>query len=306
MFSLSSLTYNLIAFTDSTGAATDTASNPVTAFLLEKLPSYLIAIVLLGISFVLARLARNVITRKFEEEKLRDTPVEIIILMKRLAFTLVFVLCALLSLGITGLIGNLGWLFGAIGLAIGVSFQGIATHFISGILIILQKKTGVGNYVKLADTEGTILEIGTRATTIQTLDGIEVLVPNKNFIDNEVIIYTSNPYRRLSVPVQLGYDSDMTRVSKLIIELLSSHAEIMQDAPKEVLLSDFGDSYLDLTVRFWIKSRSEWWTIQSDITKQIKELFDANNIFVPYPQSVVHLIKNDSEHPVYKVPETHS
>ncbi|MFN7161251.1 MAG: mechanosensitive ion channel family protein [Candidatus Gracilibacteria bacterium] len=302
---LSSITYSLIALTNSSGSATETA-NPVTAFLLEKLPSYLIAVVLLGISFIIARLARNVISRKFEEEKLRDTPVEIVILMKRLAFTLVFVICALISLGITGLIGNLGWLFGAIGLAIGVSFQGIATHFISGILIILQKKTGVGNYVKLADTEGTILEIGTRATTIQTLDGIEVLVPNKNFIDNEVIIYTSNPYRRLSVPVQLGYDADISQVSKLILELLSKHEEIIQDAPKEVLMSDFGDSYLDLTVRFWIKSRSEWWTIQSDITKQIKGLYDTNNITVPYPQRVIHVIREDMQHPVHKIPETNT
>lgn len=303
MFSFSFLTYRLAALTDVGTNATE-SGNPVTAFLLEKLPSYLIALALLGISFVIARLARNVIARKFDEEKLKDTPPEIVILMKRLAFTIVFVVCALLSLGITGLIGNLGWLFGAIGLAIGVSFQGVAAHFIAGILIILQKKTGVGNYVKLADTEGTILEIGTRATTIQTLDGIEVLVPNKNFIDNEVIIYTSNPYRRLSLPVQLGYDGDIAKVSKLIIDMLSSHSEIIQDAPKEVLMSDFGDSYLDLTVRFWIKSRSEWWTIQSDITKQIKELFDRNNIIVPYPQSVVHVIKNDDAHPLYTPPNT--
>lgn len=269
-----------------------TTGNVIANFLLDKLPSYLLSLVLLGVSYVIARIVTGMIKRKFDDEKLQDTPPDVIALIKRMTFIGVFIVCALISLGITGLLGNLGWLFGSLGLAIGLSLQGIASHFIAGILIILQKKTGVGNYIRLANIEGTILEVGTRATTIQTLDGIEVLIPNKNFIDNEVIIYTSNPYRRLTIEIGIDYSTDIGTVSNLLTSHLHGHKDVVQDAPKEVLVASFGDSSVDLTVRFWVPSRSEWWTIQSNLTKEIKELFDTNGIEMPFPQRVVHLVQD--------------
>ena len=286
------MTPYLLLITATTNTTENTTqNNPIIDFFIEKLPGYLLAVVLIGIAFLIAKIITSMVQKKFSEEALVDTPQNIVILAKRITFTTVFLLGVLISLAATGLLGNLGWLFGSLGLAIGLSLQGITSHFIAGILIILQKKTSIGNYVRMKEVEGTIIEVGTRATTIQTLDGVEILVPNKNFIDNEVIIYTSNPYRRLTVEIGIDYNTDIGTVSSLILGHLKEHKDIIHDAPKEVLVSNFGDSSVDLQVRFWVPSRSEWWTIQSTITKEIKELFDAHHIEMPYPHQVIHIMQ---------------
>ena len=290
MLSLFSLANTAPLAASATDAAQTSQAPTLFSIVLEKLPGYSLAIIIAGLSFFVARFLANFVQNKIIQNSYQEeAPPEIVYLAKRLVFISVFTLGVVTALSLTGLLGNIGWLFGSFGLAIGFALQGVMTNFVAGLMMLAQRKTSIGNYIHVSNVEGTIIEIGTRATLVQTLDGVEILVPNKVFIDNVVTIFTSNPYRRLTVLVGVDYSTDLSVATKVVKDLLSKREELVKELPSDVLVASFEESEIALQVRFWVSSHVAWWTIQSDITKAVKEAFDANNIAIPFPQRVVHV-----------------
>lgn len=141
---------------------------------------------------------------------------------------------------------------GVIGLALGFAFQDIAANFMSGIIMALQRPFRVGDQVEVVGQHGRIERMDLRSTTLTTLQGLSILVPNKDIFQNPVVNYTLTAHRRLELPVGVAYDSDLEEVRSVALEAARRVPDRDEARSPEVMFSDFGDSSINLVLRVWL------------------------------------------------------
>ena len=174
---------------------------------------------------------------------------------------------------------------GVLGIALGFAFQEIASNFISGVLIALSEPYKLGDIVQVDGTHGEVTDIELRVTTITTFDGLEVFIPNKDMFTKPLINYTRTPKRRVDIPVGISYGDDLPKVEELLIKTLSQVKNLVPNRDIEFFYTDFGDSSINFTVRYWInyRGRVEYLQARHEGIKLIKQAFDQNEITIPFP-----------------------
>ncbi|MFT6220601.1 MAG: small-conductance mechanosensitive channel [Rickettsiales bacterium] len=189
-------------------------------------------------------------------------------------------------------------LSGAIGVGIGFGLQKIASNFISGIILLLEKSVEVGDLVDLDDgaTYGTITHFSGRYTLVETFDGKEIMVPNEDFITNKVTNWTYNNNRgRIDIDLKVSYDSDIKMANEIILKSASDHPRCLKYPAPECYVTEFSDYGIELVVLFWIGDVSSGRKgPKSDVMIDILDEFKASGIEIPLPQREV-LIKNPKE-----------
>lgn len=174
---------------------------------------------------------------------------------------------------------------GVIGLALGFAFQDSANNFISGVFMAARKPFKLGDIITTADEMGVVHEMSLRNTTIHSFQGQEILVPNKEVYQNKLTNYSSLGGRRVDIDVGISYNDDLEKARKVAIESVQKLDFI--DKNKEVTLfySEFGDSSINFTIRFWIDypDHPDYLTARSEAIITIKKAFDANDISIPFP-----------------------
>ena len=182
------------------------------------------------------------------------------------------------------------WLLAALSVGIGFGLQEIVANFISGIIILFERPIRVGDYVSVGDNEGVVSRIQIRATTILTRDRKELLVPNKEFITEQLLNWSlSDPTARLIIPVGVAYGSDIPRARELLLEAAEENERVMEDPVPQVLFFNFGDNTLDLQLRCFIPEVDFRLRTTSEINEAINEKFNAAGISIAFPQRDVHL-----------------
>ncbi|NRA68652.1 MAG: mechanosensitive ion channel [Pseudobacteriovorax sp.] len=173
---------------------------------------------------------------------------------------------------------------------IGFGLQNITQNFISGIILLLERPIKKGDVVQVGSVTGRVLEIRARSTLIQTRDDIAIIVPNSEFISQQVVNESfSGRTRRLHVSVGVAYGSDVSKVQKLLLKVASETPGVLTTPEPSVVFSDFGASSLDFDLRIWSK---ELWTsdlIRSAVRFKIDEEFRLHNIEIPFPQRDLHI-----------------
>lgn len=168
----------------------------------------------------------------------------------------VFAVVGLLLMNVLGLdLTTLAVLGGALGVGIGFGLQQIASNFISGIIILLERSLKVGDYIELEDGRAGILrDINMRSSTLSTFDGKEIMVPNERFITTRFVNWThSDPRQRYEVPFVVTYETDLHKVPKLIEEAVSSYKTVLQEPePVSCEIKKFGDFGVHFAVKFWV------------------------------------------------------
>ncbi len=180
---------------------------------------------------------------------------------------------------------------GAVGLiAIGLGLQNITQNFISGFILLMERPIKKGDIVKVGQTSGRILEIQARSTLILTRDDVVIVVPNSQFITEQVVNDSfSGDKLRLSINTRVAYGTDLEKVRALLIHIAQSHPKVLESPPSSVLLTEFGESALQLQLRVWT---AELWfadDLLSDLRYQIIQQFKNNHISIPFPQRELHL-----------------
>ena len=169
---------------------------------------------------------------------------------------LVFAVVGLLLLNILGLdLTTLAVFGGALGVGLGFGLQQIASNFISGIIILLERSLKVGDYIELEDGRtGTLRHLNMRSSTLETYDGKEIMVPNEKFITTRFVNWTrADPRQRYEVPFVVTYDTDLHKLPKLIENAVSSHPTVLQEPePVSCELKKFGDYGAHFAVKFWV------------------------------------------------------
>ncbi|MEW6118796.1 MAG: mechanosensitive ion channel domain-containing protein [Pseudomonadota bacterium] len=210
----------------------------------------------------------------------------------RTVFLILAVLVALPAVGID--LTVLSVFGGALGVGIGFGLQKVASNYISGFIILLDRSVRIGDLVTVDNKYGEVSQINTRYTLLKALDGTESIVPNEMLISQTVVNHSlSRPNVRVAIPVQVAYDTDLERAESLLLGAAREHPRVIQDdpeSPPRVFLKEFADSGVNLELAVWIRDAEEGQNnLRSDINWAIWKRFKAEKIEIPFPQRVVHM-----------------
>ena len=180
---------------------------------------------------------------------------------------------------------------GAIGLGVGFGLQKVIGNLISGVILLLDKSIKPGDVIAVSGTYGWVTALGGRYVSVVTRDGVEHLIPNETLIAERVENWThTNNRTRLKLDVGVHYDTDVPRAIELCTEAAAENDRVLDDPKAKCLLVGFGDSSVDLQVRFWIAdAQNGVMNIKSAVLLQIWEKFKTEGIEIPYPQRDLHL-----------------
>jgi len=206
----------------------------------------------------------------------------------RITLIVVAVLVAMSSVGID--LTALTVLSGAIGVGIGFGLQKVVSNFVSGIIILMDQSIKPGDTISLGDTFGWIRELRARFVSVVTRDGREYLIPNEDFITQQVINWSfSDEYVRLDIPFGVSYESDPHEVSRLAIEATGKVDRVnTRIKPPVCWMTAFGDSSLDFLLRFWISDPQNGLTnIRGKVLLALWDTFKEHDINIPFPHREV-------------------
>jgi len=190
-------------------------------------------------------------------------------------------------------------LTGAIGIGLGFGLQAIASNFVSGFVLLLDRSIKPGDVISFTQHTGTstenfgwVQELRGRYVVVRDRDGVETLVPNQNLITNSVINWSYSDQRvRLRLPVMISYDDDPERALELLAEATSDHPRILKDPPPAPRLMSFEDYGMRLEVRFWIRDPMNGVNnVRSDINRRIFKLFREHGIKIPVAQRELRIL----------------
>jgi small-conductance mechanosensitive channel len=184
---------------------------------------------------------------------------------------------------------------GAIGVGIGFGLQKVVSNLISGVILLLDRSIKPGDVIEIAGTYGWITRLNARFVSVSTRDGIEHLIPNEDLITQRVINWSySDDKVRLHVQVGIGYRSDVRHAMTLCIEAARSVRRVLDTPSPVCLLKGFGDSAINLELRFWIRDpRNGTANVRSEVMLGIWDRFRAHDIELPYPQRDLHIPELD-------------
>lgn len=202
-----------------------------------------------------------------------------------IAVTLIAVL-NLFGIETTSLIAVLG----AAGLAVGLALQGTLSNFAAGVMLLVFRPFRIGDYVDIAGTAGSAIEIGLFTVTLDTPDNVRIIVPNSTVFGQTIKNYAANETRRNDLVVGISYDDDIGKAISTIEKILTADARVLKDPAPVVATSELGDSSVNLVVRPWC-SKEDYWTLRFDLTRRIKEGLEAAGCSIPFPQQDVHLFR---------------
>jgi small-conductance mechanosensitive channel len=211
-----------------------------------------------------------------------------------------FCIIMLLLLNVMGInLTTLAVFGGALGVGIGLGLQSIASNFVSGIIILLDKSLTIGDYVELDNGKtGFVREFRMRYTVLETYDGKDLLVPNEMFISNMLINWShKDPKQRYKIDFSVPYSTNIRAMIEFIKVAVSEHPQVISgvDVPFEERpdceIESFGDSGINMFVEFWMNGVDDGKNrVGGDLLLIIFETLRENGIEIPFPQREVRIL----------------
>jgi small conductance mechanosensitive channel len=177
---------------------------------------------------------------------------------------------------------------GAAGLAIGLALQGALSNVASGVMLLGLRPFKVGDAVEIAGTVGLVDEIGLLTTKLHTFDNIGIHIPNSSIWGQPIKNLSEFDTRRLEMTFGISYSDDIGKAITLIQGIIEADERVLKEPAVRIGVTNLGDSSVDLLVWVWVK-RVQLLDLRLDMTRKVKETFDAEGISIPFPQRDVHL-----------------
>lgn len=249
------------------------------------------ALVIMGAVVVALTLARLIESRLMSITQMNLSLRMALSKASRTVFLILGVLVALPAVGID--LTVLSVFGGAVGVGIGFGLQKVASNYISGFIILLDRSVRIGDLITVDNQYGKVSQINTRYTLLIALDGTETIVPNESLITNTVVNHSlSKPNVRVALPIQVSYTSDLKQVEALMLEAAHEEARVIHDDPDylpKVLLREFADNGVSFELAVWIRDAGEGMNnLRSNLNWGIWRRFQEAGIEIPFPQRVVH------------------
>lgn len=208
-------------------------------------------------------------------------------------FILAFTVLAVLSqFGIQT--ASLIAVFGAAGLAIGLALQGTLSNLAAGVMLLLFRPFKVGDYIEAAGLAGTVKSVSLFVTEMATPDNVQILAPNAQIWGASIKNFSFHETRRVDLTIGIAYEDDINEAMRVAHEVIAQDERALKEPEPMIAVAELGDNSVNLTVRVWSES-ANYWGLKFDLTKNIKERFDAEEISIPYPQRTIHLASDTNQ-----------
>jgi len=231
------------------------------------------------------------IGKAFEKSNMDSVLVAFLTAIIQTVFTAFVAIAALDQLGVptTSLVA----IFGAAGLAIGLSLQDSLKNFAAGVMIILNRPFSAGHVVEVAGVMGVVEKVGVFSTMMTTPDNREITIPNGSIYGDVITNYSARDTRRIDLVIGISYDDDIKQAKEILQDILVKEDRILDDPAPGVAMGELADSSVNFNVRPWVNA-SDYWPVRSEILEQVKMRFDAVGISIPYPQQDVNITHTNS------------
>ena len=183
--------------------------------------------------------------------------------------------------------------FGALGIGLGFGLQNIFNNFISGIILLIERPIMVGDDVEINGTWATVKKINVRATVVQTYDNATLIIPNSEFVSQQVKNWSFKDKRlRVKIDVGVAYGSDIELVRETLLEIAKHTHKVFKNPNPDIIFRDFGDSALIFRLRVWTDI-DNMFKVETAIRFDIDRLFKERKIVIAFPQRDVHFFQTN-------------
>ncbi len=249
-----------------------------------------LAVLLVVIGIIVSRIVQHVVRRRLAKSALQP---DVALVIDRILFYALLVVILMTALSLLHVpLTAFAFISGAVAIGVGFGAQNIINNFISGWILMTERPIRIGDFIEVGDASGTVELVGNRSTRIRRTDGVHMLVPNSQMLEQTVVNWTLvDKMARSIVRVGVAYGSPVRKVAELMQEVLTAHPSIRQDPAPRVIFEDFGDNALIFDGYFWCDASSEREIrqVRSDIRFRFSDVFEENGIVIAFPQRDVHL-----------------
>jgi small-conductance mechanosensitive channel len=253
---------------------------------LTPLRVLLLLVVIVGARLLISSIGRLLERGVFRKQHIDEGRQQGVIQLVTYAIYVVAALAALQTMGVQ--IGLLLAGSAALLVGIGLGLQKTFNDFMAGLILLFEGSLDVGDIVEVDKTVGRITHIRLRASVMVTREGVELIIPNSNFINANIVNWShSNPQIEFNVRVSVSYDADPKQVVQILKQCAQNHRYVAKLPHPEVEMADFGDSGVVYELAFWTQNTWDIDRTKSDLRFAIFESFRQHKIEIPYPQRVV-------------------
>lgn len=268
----------------------DSANEIVVGFV-ERIPYFIASIIVILIFWFLSIVFKKVVYKLLGSRSRHQNLVKV---FQRVGGALIIFIGFMIAMVIAVPGFTPAKLIGALGIgsvAIGFAFKDIFQNLLSGILLLISEPFRIGDQIVSGDYEGTVEDIKIRATTIKTYDGRQVVIPNSDLYTSALTVNTAYKQRRLQVAVGIGYEDDIEAAKAEILQALDKVESVSKKAQPSVIATGFGDSTIDLMVRWFIEDGTQANKVTSihQVIVEIKSALDAAGVNIPFPIRTIDL-----------------
>jgi len=217
------------------------------------------------------------------------------VMLTKLVRALLLLLAVLIVLPAVGIdLTALSVLGGAIGVGIGFGLQKIASNYISGFIILMDRSVTIGDLITVDKYTGELVKMNARYIVVRALDGTEALIPNETVITSTVVNQSyTNRNICVSIPLQISYRSDLDLAMRLMSEVAGRHSRVLAEPAPRVLITAFADSGINLELAVWVRDPENGKNnLGSDLYYAIWQEFRAHGVEIPYPQREVRVVRD--------------
>lgn len=255
----------------------------------DKIPSLIIAAIMIFAGIFLSRIISNLIVKAMKARKVDPSVYNFI---KRSVSVLIKAAFILSALSMFFNIGSLVTAIGAAGVAAGLGLQDSVAQFASGIQILMNHPFKNGDFVELNGIQGHVADIRFMNTVITTVDNKRIIVPNSHITTNHIINYSAEGSRRVDLIYSIGYTEDISKAKNVILNVAMLNEKVLEDPAPQVFVSSHEASSINLVIKLWCNG-SDYWDVYYQMQEDVKIAFDKNDISIPFNQLDIHLKKDN-------------
>ncbi len=233
----------------------------------------------------LTKLSKRIFERRIDDSALRSFLINILNIA--LFATLIILIINIVGTKTVSVVA----LVGSAGLALGLAVKDNLANFAGGVMLLFNKPFKGGDYIEAQSVAGTVQSVGILYTTLITFDNKTIHIPNGPLSTGNIVNYSTQANRRIDLPVNADYGSDVEMVKGLLIEIAEKHPLVLKDPTPFSRMVKMSDSSIEFVLRVWVLS-DDFWQVTFDLNEQVYGAMNSKGLNIPFPQMTIHMAQD--------------